>query len=204
MSEPKTHPAMHTVIARFEEIKDRNFRSSFLKMLELYKDKEVTAVEVGVYEGINAKHMLIACPKMKLYLVDDWSNLTVYTGGPVQEEGARNIIKGVAHFNLTTCGANERIGFTYKNSEESSKLFTDGFFDYVYIDGDHTHDAVKLDLELWFPKVKSGGLLGGHDFAMQEVSSAVSEFILENKIPHTNCGHDVTNNEGRSDFWICK
>jgi len=196
---------MFTVVARFEEMEERCFRSSYKKMLELFKDRvEIIAAEVGVYEGINAKFMLLGCNKLKLYLVDDWSNIVVYTGGPRQSPETMQVIQGIAKFNLRTCCSDDRVTFTGKNSADSAKDFPDGFFDYVYIDGDHLYESVKLDLQLWYPKVKKGGVLGGHDVLMVEVSTALDEFIRENKIDVNAWGKDIAEMPGRSDFWILK
>ena len=47
--------------------------------------------------------------------------------------------------------------------------------DCVFIDADHSHDAVVKDINTWFPKVKSGGVICGHDF--KEVESAIRATI---------------------------
>lgn len=37
-------------------------------------------------------------------------------------------------------------------------------FDCIYIDADHTYEAVSADLAAWWPKLKPGGIFGGHDY----------------------------------------
>jgi cephalosporin hydroxylase len=37
--------------------------------------------------------------------------------------------------------------------------------DFLFIDGDHTYDGVKMDLEMYGPLVRPGGLIGFHDVA---------------------------------------
>ena len=37
-------------------------------------------------------------------------------------------------------------------------------FDLVFIDDDHAYEAVKDGIEAWYPLVKEGGLLCGHDY----------------------------------------
>jgi hypothetical protein len=51
--------------------------------------------------------------------------------------------------------------------------------DSLYIDANHHYAEVLGDLEAWFPKVKSGGLLIGHDYwaAQPGVIEAVEEFF---------------------------
>ncbi|WKZ17917.1 MAG: class I SAM-dependent methyltransferase [Candidatus Jettenia sp. CY-1] len=51
-----------------------------------------------------------------------------------------------------------------KTSEEAAKNF-DEPITLIFIDGNHEYDHVKLDVELWFPKVTEGGILAFHDTA---------------------------------------
>ena len=60
--------------------------------------------------------------------------------------------------------------------------FEDGTFNFVYIDGDHSYDGVKRDIELYLPKIKEGGIIGGHDYNKKEwegVVKAVNEYFTE-------------------------
>lgn len=42
--------------------------------------------------------------------------------------------------------------------------------DFVYIDGNHEYAFVKKDIELYYPKVKIGGIIGGDDYFLSEKS----------------------------------
>ncbi len=57
----------------------------------------------------------------------------------------------------------ERIRLIRDYSVNAAKQFPDGYFDCVYIDGNHCAEAFMADLTAWWPKVKSGGLFSGHD-----------------------------------------
>ena len=49
----------------------------------------------------------------------------------------------------------------------NSKLiqsFPEGYFDFIYIDGDHSYKGAKSDLINYFPKVRQGGIIAGHDY----------------------------------------
>jgi len=64
-------------------------------------------------------------------------------------------------------------------SVEASRLFEDGYFDMVYIDADHCYLAVKDDIKSWLPKIRGGGIIGGHDYDLRDVSTAVDEQLGE-------------------------
>jgi predicted O-methyltransferase YrrM len=62
-------------------------------------------------------------------------------------------------------------------STETVEQFEDTSLDVVFIDLTHSYDAVKQDIELWYPKVKPGGILSGHDYCEEwpGVMKAVDE-----------------------------
>ena len=49
-------------------------------------------------------------------------------------------------------------------SVEAAKQFEDDYFDFVYIDANHVYEEVIADLEAWYPKIRKGGMLAGHDY----------------------------------------
>lgn len=49
-------------------------------------------------------------------------------------------------------------------SVEAAEMFKAGSLDAVYIDGDHSEEAVRADIRAWLPKIKPGGWIGGHDY----------------------------------------
>lgn len=51
-----------------------------------------------------------------------------------------------------------------KTSEEAAKNF-DKPIEFIFIDGAHEYEFVKLDFDLWFPKVVNGGTIAFHDSA---------------------------------------
>jgi len=49
-------------------------------------------------------------------------------------------------------------------SVNASAKFKDGQLDHAYIDGNHSYVSVLADMDAWWPKIRLGGLMGGHDF----------------------------------------
>jgi hypothetical protein len=67
-------------------------------------------------------------------------------------------------------------------SPDCAAQFEDNSLDFVYIDALHNYAAVKADMEAWFPKLKFGGVLAGHDYSLQDwpgIYTAVEEFSEE-------------------------
>jgi hypothetical protein len=84
-------------------------------------------------------------------------------------------------------------------SLEAAAHFMDRSVDAVWIDGDHTYDGCKADILAWFPKLRTGGVMGGDDFMMRGVAQAV----VEQFAPKYVCGHGTSNvNEGFEGPWL--
>jgi hypothetical protein len=64
-------------------------------------------------------------------------------------------------------------------SWEAANLFEDNSVDFVFIDADHSYESVKKDIKNWLPKIKKNGIIAGHDFHAESVSSAVNELIAD-------------------------
>lgn len=71
-------------------------------------------------------------------------------------------------------------------------IFKDNSIDFIYIDAEHTYESVKRDLDLYLPKLKKGGIIGGHDY--HEVWPGVCKAIDEQLT-------SITQFEDTS--WIC-
>ena len=54
-----------------------------------------------------------------------------------------------------------------QTSEAAARLFPHGYFDFVYVDGNHTYQFVRRDLELYRPKLKNDAVLAGDDYALR-------------------------------------
>jgi hypothetical protein len=65
------------------------------------------------------------------------------------------------------------------SSTEAANLYEDGSLDFVFIDAAHDYDNVKADIAAWFPKVKEGGLIGGHDWGHPPVARAVQDSLTD-------------------------
>ncbi len=145
--------------------------------------------EVGVHRGQFFKYLLRTQPTL-LVGVDLWN-----ASGPASQNDQRDTQLEMDHYHrdlqeLSTQNPNTRI--IRDLSDKAAAVFPDNFFDLVYIDADHTYDAVQADLKAWWPKVKVSGVLAGHDYenwvtdqyVRFGVVKAVDEFVATQKLQH--------------------
>lgn len=129
--------------------------------------------EVGVKKGGNARNMLKRISELRLYCVDQWEN---YTGQRKRRNHKTNrayAIKNLAGLNAVMIA---------KKSEDAYRDIADESLDFVYIDANHTYDFAMLDIILWARKVRSGGIVAGHDYFTNpkdrmRVKSAVNNYV---------------------------
>lgn len=136
-------------------------RSDIIGMLQKMGWK--TAIEVGVQKGLFAKKMLDNWPACTEYkLVDLWGKEDGY-----QEPGNHSKKDHDRYLNETKRRVGpykDKVEFFEMRSTQAAKLMKDNHFDFVYLDARHDYCAVAEDIKHYWPKVRPGGILAGHDF----------------------------------------
>lgn len=120
-------------------------------------------VEVGTFTGEFSKEIMELWGGT-LYMVDVWSplNNNEYNDSSNHGNFQKGAIFGAAIDNIS--GYENRAIMIRANSEKASEIFADESLDFVYIDANHAYDYVVQDIQLWYPKIKPGGCLCGHDY----------------------------------------
>jgi hypothetical protein len=113
--------------------------------------------------GINANAMMSGSNKVRFVLVDPY---IPYFSETDSEKNPDFHTEKMAEMLRTVDPHQGRFEHVRKTSVEAAKDYPDGFFDFVYIDGDHSKEAVQADVTAWRPKVKTGGMLSGHDWSI--------------------------------------
>lgn len=120
------------------------------------------AVEVGVFKAQFSRHILENWDGT-LWLVDPWR---AFEDGEGYVDASNHREHETAYLeamqNLTGF---ERRAFMLRGlSSDMASRFEDESLDFVYIDGNHAYKWVKEDIKLWWPKLRKGGVLAGHDY----------------------------------------
>lgn len=131
--------------------------------------------EIGVRDGQHAWGLFCAFPSAHLTLVDHYRAYSEPGFGWPQELQDKYYVDTFHRFFRDR----HRVTFMTRTSEQSAALFPEEFFDFVYVDAGHDYISAQADLKLWWPKIRRGGFLGGHDYDLvwPEVIQAVNEFV---------------------------
>lgn len=137
-----------------------------------------TIVELGAWKGRSSAFLVVEAknksPNIKIHIVDTWLGSGEHTVG-MTDGLYEKFISNMAPLN----GHYQSHRMT---TDEAVPLFEDSSLDAVFIDADHTYEAVKRDIANWMPKVRKGGILSGHDYihtwpgVIQAVNESISGF----------------------------
>lgn len=121
--------------------------------------------EIGVWKGAYAVTFCQQNPSMHMLCVDPWVSYPAWLDTKNElppdraerfmEEAHRIAVATLTPYNTT---------ITRAFSAEAAATVPDRSLDLVYIDANHVFEAVLEDLLCWMPKVRSGGIIAGHDF----------------------------------------
>jgi len=146
-----------------------------LILLKFLEKRPIVAVEVGVSIGNNAQHMLSRIPQIKkLYLVDPYR----YADDLKDQHrihGDLSKYKLTAKENLKPF--KDRTVFVYEPF--SSEVIPEKV-DFIYIDGDHSTQAVISDIEESFKILNKNGMIAGHDIHYDSVRRGVETIFGAN------------------------
>jgi predicted O-methyltransferase YrrM len=162
-------------------------------------------VEVGVLAGETSQYLLDRIPDLYLTMVDPWiehspdsSYARSGDGNSVWKREEWDRIYLVAY--ERTRVHRHRCEVIRATSFMSLHLVDDSSVDLVFIDADHSYEAVRSDILGWYWKVKPGGILCGHDYAHRfswsGVVRAVDEWIAKTGL--------TLNHKGQSVWWVRK
>jgi predicted O-methyltransferase YrrM len=169
-------------------------RKEFVKS---FPPEFVIGAEIGVSHGDFSKNILEVRKNIKLYCIDTW-------------ETNYQLITPSTAWDTTVVQLSKYKSSNYElvkgKSPEISNQYADNYFDFVYIDADHLYEPVLADVEAWYPKVKSGGILFGHDYSLpwDGVIKAVDYFCKKNNyqvgLIHSK-GYVDGDQDGNSNSW---
>jgi len=188
-------------------LEQREACKAILKHFECRTDTIVGA-ELGVALGSHAESLLHNIPNLHLHLID------------INSDNGHRVGEGAGYEECIHKGGKFPIGYIIRDvpkdkvswylikTELAVLEFPNMFFDFVYIDADHLEPQVKNDCQNWWPKIKPGGIICGHDYNEPSnlgVTHAVNE-VFKERVVHCAPNKDdgVKNQRYIYDWWVFK
>jgi hypothetical protein len=153
--------------------------------------KNLVGAEVGVLRGENAREILREWNNVsKLWLIDN------YKGNLHEFDTANEIL----------LQWRDRYAWIIDDSVSAASKLPE--LDFAYIDGDHSYNGVKRDIETYWPKLKNFAVLCGHDYnprweSLKGIIQAVDEFAEKGNFKHDKNFFTATTGSS-SDWWFLK
>jgi hypothetical protein len=168
-------------------------RDEFLELINKLNLK--VGCEIGVYKGDYSVKILEKTNLSKLYLIDPWQHLDTYNDISNHDNYEFDLI--LEEVRKKTEKFANRVEIIRDLSENVVYNFNDDYFDFLYLDADHSYEASKKDIDMWYSKVKPGGIFSGHDYLNGSlpqgefgVKRSIDEFVKKNNLELFITGED--------------
>jgi hypothetical protein len=145
-------------------------------------------VEIGCWKGKSSAYMAVEIANsqkdIEFICIDTWE-------GSVEHQDHKEL-KNLYDIFKSNMRPVEKYYKSIKSSSLNAvNLFPDNSIDFVFIDASHEYEDVKNDILAWYPKVKVGGILAGHDYYVHDefasgVKKAVNEIFKDFEVSE-NC-----------------
>ena len=201
-----TYKLIPNIISKDKIIINYGYRHTLPQLLKETNSKIIC--EIGVQTGGNLFHMVKSSNVDEAYGIDIWKN----TDKKSQNDIGLSDVQMEDMYSQVVKVSKEigNIQIIRDFSLIAAKQFNDEYFDFVYIDADHSYEGCRDDIYCWWNKVKRGGILAGDDY-VNAISSenvkfgvidAVNEFVNTHKLSNYFFNTWGKDNKGSSPQWF--
>jgi len=163
---------------------------SLIHLINHVLPNDSVGIEIGTHIATTACGLVQNCSNIKtLYTVDSWKPYTDFLktkcdGTPNYSVDEKQIeyYKMVAYHHIKFSGVTEKIIVLEMDSNLAATKFEENTLNFIFLDAQLSKEQMENDLEVWYPKLKSGGILSGHDWFSDGVKLPTLEFREKNNI----------------------
>ncbi len=164
-------------------------------LTEHFGNEPIEGVEIGAGSGI-VTQVILSLPNVQLlWAIDSWEHRPddAFEAGDRDQDwhnqrlhAAIDRMKGQQPTGrVIICWMGSDAAWDILHEQASAGTFVD----FVWIDGHHTEEQVRRDIQNYRALVEPGGLIGGHDYGTNEVQQVVDEEFADCEI---HLGDDTT------------
>jgi predicted O-methyltransferase YrrM len=147
------------------------------ELIKAYFNPEFVMAEIGSFQGVST--MLFAMHVKTIYSVDCYDYVVPESGRIASHD---QLFVDAEKLFLERTSDIKNIIKVRKTSVEASQQFEDKTLDAVYVDAEHDPISVRSDINAWKNKIKSDGILCGHDFYLPHIYTILYEENLINDL----------------------
>lgn len=167
-----------------------SYGQSLIHLINIYFDKDIVGIELGTGSAVSLCTWVQRCPNIsKMYSIDSFEPFQNFLKNPyndepcfIGDEKVADYTELTARHNIKFSGESDRIVLLKENSLSASKNFEDESVDFIFLDAWGNHSDIENDLNIWYPKLKHGGLFSGHDWDVEKLQEIMNSFRINNNI----------------------
>jgi predicted O-methyltransferase YrrM len=146
-------------------------------------------VELGCWKGKSSSYLLTEAlnsgKMLDISFIDTWKGSIEHLD-PECEFHEPGLLNNPDHiweiFNQNIAKINYPKNLFRRDTFDAVGYFEDASISFLFIDTAHEYEHVIKEIDAWYPKVKLGGIIAGHDYFTPGVNQAVNEFF--ELVPH--------------------
>jgi predicted O-methyltransferase YrrM len=142
---------------------------------------DLKGIEIGSCLGGSTHYLLSCLPNSHIIAIDPYEEYDQMSCRDKAYEMFQTVMKTFP----------TRLTLIRSKSDDAVNEIENETMDFIFIDGYHSNDQVRKDIENYYPKLKSGGLLCGHDYSAWSLSPAVDEMAKKYGKKVLLCEQDV-------------
>lgn len=140
--------------------------------------REIYAAEIGIFEGTTSRFLLEQIPELYLIMVDPWLRFDEYlaSGDKTANRSQVQFDEMAERARMLTDNYSDRrmiLRLTSAKAVHNCRFR----LDLCFLDGNHAD--IGKDIDLWWPKVRSGGILCGHDYGSGRCNRMIKPTVDE-------------------------
>jgi hypothetical protein len=136
------------------------YRRERIDYIKPFFPKNAVVGEIGVWQGVFTVQMVRELNPKIVHAIDPW---IPYHDDTIFHADHSEMGKKI----MPELNKIPNVDVIAQKSETVYHRFSDNYFDFLYLDGLHTYDQLSLELDLYWRKVKVGGILMGDDYGWQ-------------------------------------
>jgi len=116
-------------------------------------------VEIGTWQGKSAAYLSVEAENsgknIEIHCIDSFTWLNGFDSVEELEKACRGNLKNCSNITI----------HRRKSTDNPEDVLGGEYADFIYIDANHSYEAVKDDIATWYPFLRVGGVMAGHDYS---------------------------------------